>query len=742
MFGKGKCFKKDCGCQKFWQKPDASDANMCGCDHHEAFHEQRPTGESSSFASASTVESNNDRNSLTSLRVPPETLFLATNRIPQEIDSIQSNNVRAFLRSEQLKGNLSVVATNMSNRLNFDLQKEHSKYKINSKRSYKKNKTKSISFDFTLIPKRNISTIPKRGNELWDQLNSQNLLLRKISFNQDDPYYINNQVTSVFPCLNQTGWVCYKAKTTSELPFEASAIKDLEYIRRASTSKSKVYIKPIIDNLCESSDSSTDNEEIESPDGSLQNLMKDFQRKLQDQYINSNTTIHITVNENYIVESLFQWVKDASDDDLLRRPSIVLVLEDVTDTGGVFRQIISTFWNKVLECDLYFTNGIIDNTTESHILGKMLFWTILHCGLWPQWLHKLHIQYFIDEKIDVVNVLKTTNHNVYRLYRQIKHNIDAKKSLNVYLSNREIDGEFSSLSKEEQAAFIAEYEIITIRKKALEELKLGFDRFNIINELKNNCNYHNLVRELYYKFTYEIIMNQFDCNHVELQALHKPEYLQLFNKFKEMLKSMSETELKIVMKFITGAEIIPAIPKIKISWINLKPEETSLWVNRLPRASTCGNMLTLCENYEMSNEGFNFFKNDLYVGFMNYEAFSESVYSRTYNINYSLQDEIRNAMEISPSSPSSSTVVTPIRLSTAQFNSTSTVRSSGNSLDNAIFIDDANNNSLELNADSHQTASLNTESQREYRWVNVNPLERRTRRRNNDSEVEGKTTNN
>ncbi|CAB4487223.1 unnamed protein product [Rhizophagus irregularis] len=235
MFGKGKCFKKDCGCQKFWQKPDASDANMCGCDHHEAFHEQRPTGESSSFASASTVESNNDRNSLTSLRVPPETLFLATNRIPQEIDSIQSNNVRAFLRSEQLKGNLSVVATNMSNRLNFDLQKEHSKYKINSKRSYKKNKTKSISFDFTLIPKRNISTIPKRGNELWDQLNSQNLLLRKISFNQDDPYYINNQVTSVFPCLNQTGWVCYKAKTTSELeetPFEASAIKDLEYIRR------------------------------------------------------------------------------------------------------------------------------------------------------------------------------------------------------------------------------------------------------------------------------------------------------------------------------------------------------------------------------------------------------------------------------------------------------------------------------------------------------------------------------
>ncbi|GBC02775.1 hypothetical protein RclHR1_04810006 [Rhizophagus clarus] len=40
-----KCgFKKDCGCQKFWQKPD-SDANICGCEHHETFHEQKPTGD-------------------------------------------------------------------------------------------------------------------------------------------------------------------------------------------------------------------------------------------------------------------------------------------------------------------------------------------------------------------------------------------------------------------------------------------------------------------------------------------------------------------------------------------------------------------------------------------------------------------------------------------------------------------------------------------------------------------------
>jgi hypothetical protein len=69
----------------------------------------------------------------------------------------------------------------------------------------------------------------------WDELNSQNLLLKKIGFNQGDENYVNGQIISTFPCLQQTGWVCYKPKTTSELeetPFEASAIKDLEYIRR------------------------------------------------------------------------------------------------------------------------------------------------------------------------------------------------------------------------------------------------------------------------------------------------------------------------------------------------------------------------------------------------------------------------------------------------------------------------------------------------------------------------------
>jgi len=63
----------------------------------------------------------------------------------------------------------------------------------------------------------------------------------------------------------------------------------------------------------------------------------------------------------------------------------------VTDTGGAFRQITSTFWNQIYSDEKYFTDGIIDASQESFVLGKLLFWTLLHRGLWPQWLHKLHI---------------------------------------------------------------------------------------------------------------------------------------------------------------------------------------------------------------------------------------------------------------------------------------------------------------------------------------------------------------
>ena len=44
-----------------------------------------------------------------------------------------------------------------------------------------------------------------------------------------------------------------------------------------------------------------------------------------------------------------------------------------------------------------------------------------------------------------------------------------------------IQVDINSLSKTEAAAYIAEYEVITIRQKSLDEFKSGFNKFNVIN---------------------------------------------------------------------------------------------------------------------------------------------------------------------------------------------------------------------------------------------------------------------
>ncbi len=79
---------------------------------------------------------------------------------------------------------------------------------------------------------------------------------------------------------------------------------------------------------------------------------------------------------------------------------------------------------------------------------------------------------------------------------------------------------------------------------------------------------------------------------------------------------------------------------------------------------------------------------------MNYEGFSEPVYSRNYNNNFILQNEINNNLQQGPSS------ATPTRITPSpNDDSTSTIRSTllqtGDSIDNAISIGD------ELTLDSH-----------------------------------------
>ena len=120
-------------------------------------------------ATSSTAENNLFSGTSSSTHISSGNLFLATSQVSWQLESVRSNNIQSFLHSEELKGRLTAVAstsTDNSNRINFNFQQEYSKYRLNTRNKSKKKTIKSISFDFTLIPKRNVSIIPKRGNDL------------------------------------------------------------------------------------------------------------------------------------------------------------------------------------------------------------------------------------------------------------------------------------------------------------------------------------------------------------------------------------------------------------------------------------------------------------------------------------------------------------------------------------------------------------------------------------------------
>jgi hypothetical protein len=100
------------------------------------------------------------------------------------------------------------------------------------------------------------------------------------------------------------------------------------------------------------------------------------------------------------------------------------------------------FWSQVYDSKSYFTCGIIDDndSMDCYTLGKLLFWTLLHYGLWPQWLHKMHLQYFMEEKIEFANILKENSPIIYRIYRQLMaKSSDSNKLLHDWVQNREIN---------------------------------------------------------------------------------------------------------------------------------------------------------------------------------------------------------------------------------------------------------------------------------------------------------------
>jgi hypothetical protein len=90
------------------------------------------------------------------------------------------------------------------------------------------------------------------------------------------------------------------------------------------TSHAKLYIKPESQDLIDDSES----DENEIPDGSLCEHMKQIRNRLQRSYNCYEKISLIHVNENSIVESILQWIKNVDDQEILKIPCINFMIEE------------------------------------------------------------------------------------------------------------------------------------------------------------------------------------------------------------------------------------------------------------------------------------------------------------------------------------------------------------------------------------------------------------------------------
>jgi hypothetical protein len=61
------------------------------------------------------------------------------------------------------------------------------------------------------------------------------------------------------------------------------------------------------------------------------------------------------------------------------------------------------------------------NSKKLFLLGKILFWCLIHNGAWPHWLHKFHFRYMFDIDVNYVQILKEINTQVHAIVELIEN---------------------------------------------------------------------------------------------------------------------------------------------------------------------------------------------------------------------------------------------------------------------------------------------------------------------------------
>jgi hypothetical protein len=94
--------------------------------------------------------------------------------------------------------------------------------------------------------------------------------------------------------------------------------------------------------------------------------------------------------------------------------------------------VTQQFWDQIKNCDnlpLFISNDdtfiissspFLLSTKKIYVLGKALFWCLIHNGAWPHWLNKFHFRYMFEMDIDYIQILKESNHKFMKLLNPLK----------------------------------------------------------------------------------------------------------------------------------------------------------------------------------------------------------------------------------------------------------------------------------------------------------------------------------
>jgi hypothetical protein len=119
----------------------------------------------------------------------------------------------------------------------------------------------------------------------------------------------------------------------------------------------------------------------------------------------------------------------------------ILIKFSAIDTGGIFRSVTQSFFDEIKkfvfeklgatkiidnENGHYFLNNDIILYVNNYyfIFGKILFWTLLHHGSWPHYLHQYLFKILFEENINYVDVANSLSPSLKNLISKLEKKND------------------------------------------------------------------------------------------------------------------------------------------------------------------------------------------------------------------------------------------------------------------------------------------------------------------------------